>query len=327
MLCIDVHHHFFPADLQKGSSNEKLGWKTPAGTLPWSPEICLKAMDVSGIDIAILSLPALFTGSVCEENRAMARERNITMSTIVQAHPTRFGFFGCLPFLDDIKGALEEIAYSLDVLKADGISLSSSYGVGVEARYVGDDRYDAIWAELHRRKAVVFLHGAQVASSTPMPHPFLCVPVSEVPNETFKAAAHLVVTGRKRKYADVKIILAHLGGTTPFLAPRVAVLSNHMGCPLTPEEILADFKSFYYDTALSSYDATLACIDKFLEPDHILFGSDFPAVSIEMAGWYTNNVRGHYGSDRGKLEMILGRTALQLFPGLQSRAQGTWASP
>jgi hypothetical protein len=53
-----------------------------------------------------------------------------------------------------------------------------------------------------------------------------------VPNETFKAAAHLVVTGRKRKYARARIILAHLGGSTPFLAPRVAVLAGHMGCAL-----------------------------------------------------------------------------------------------
>src|SRR5260370_38430163 len=76
----------------------------------------------------------------------------------------------------------------------------------------------------------------------------------EAPNETFKAAAHLVVTGHRRMFPDVKIILAHLGGTTPFLASRVAVLSNHMGCPLSPEKILDAFRSFNYVTALGSYN-------------------------------------------------------------------------
>lgn len=99
---------------------------------------------------------------------------------------------------------------------------------------------------------------------------------TKVPNETFKAAAHLVVTGKKRRYPDVKIILAHMGGATPFLASRVAVLSNHMGCPLGPEEILEDFRNFYYETALSAHDNTLAALEKFVTTDHILFGTDFP---------------------------------------------------
>lgn len=100
--------------------------------------------------------------------------------------------------------------------------------------------------------------------------------VAKVPNETFKAAAHLVVTGKKRRYSHVKIILAHMGGATPFLAPRVAVLSNHMGCPLSPDEIIEDFRSFYYETALSAHDISLGTMEKFVAADHILFGTDFP---------------------------------------------------
>lgn len=100
--------------------------------------------------------------------------------------------------------------------------------------------------------------------------------ISQVPNETFKAAAHLVVTGHRRKFPDVKIILAHLGGSAPFLAARVAVLSNHMGCGLSPEEILDDFKTFYYETALSAYEVNLIAMENFVEHDHILFGTDFP---------------------------------------------------
>jgi len=46
--------------------------------------------------------------------------------------------------------------------------------------YIGHDKYEPIWAELNRRKAVVFLHGAQTPSSTPYPHPYLGVPITEV---------------------------------------------------------------------------------------------------------------------------------------------------
>ncbi|KAJ6539420.1 hypothetical protein B0H19DRAFT_1178948 [Mycena capillaripes] len=276
MFVVDVHHHFFPANLDKRQSNEKVGWHTPPENLPWSAEISLKFMDASSIDVAILSFPAIASGFVGQENRDQARERNHAMASLCLAHPDRLGFFATLPFLDDIEGALAEIAYALDELGADGIGLSSSYGEGMDATYVGDDRYDSIWAEFNKRSTTVFLHGAQTPSSTPYPHPFLGVPIIEVPNETFKAAAHLVVTGRKRKYADVHIILAHLGGSTPFLAARVSVLSGHMGCNLSPDEILEDFKSFYYDTALSAHESTLSAMETFVSPDRILFGTDFP---------------------------------------------------
>ena len=98
----------------------------------------------------------------------------------------------------------------------------------------------------------------------------------QVPNETFKAAAHLVVTGKKRRFSNVRIVLAHLGGSAPFLAPRVAALSTHMGCPLTKDEILEDFRSFYFDTALSSSETTLAAMKTFTNEKHILYGTDFP---------------------------------------------------
>jgi 6-methylsalicylate decarboxylase len=69
-----------------------------------------------------------------------------------------------------------------------------------------------------------------------------------------------------------------MGGSTPLLAARVSVLSPHMGCRLSPDEILADFRSFYYDTALSGYETNLVALESFLggEVSRILFGTDFP---------------------------------------------------
>ncbi|KAJ7068341.1 hypothetical protein C8F01DRAFT_957099, partial [Mycena amicta] len=276
---IDIHHHYFELALDKANASKKVGWSTPSENLPWSPEISLNYMDTEGIDVAILSFPAISVGSVGRENREQARRRNVEMARLSRLHPSRFGFFATLPFLDDIEGktcAIAEIAFALGELKADGISLSSCYGEGANAVYIGDEKYDEIWRELNRRSTTVFLHGAQIPSSTPYPHPFLGIPTVEVPGETYKAAAHLVVSGRKRKYPDVHIILAHLGGSTPFLAARVAALASHMGCELSPEEIMEDFKTFYFDSALSAHPTTLTLMRSFVGPERILFGTDFP---------------------------------------------------
>lgn len=67
-----------------------------------------------------------------------------------------------------------------------------------------------------------------------------------------------------------------MGGSTMILAPRVAVLSPHMGCLLSTEEIIEDFKSFYYDTALAAYDSNLKLMESFVHPERVLFGTDLP---------------------------------------------------
>ncbi|KAF7977434.1 hypothetical protein HWV62_3590 [Athelia sp. TMB] len=316
---VDFHHHFFPSDLNKAKSNIDAGWKTPEGNLPWNPAISIQSMNALGIQIALLSLPANPSGEVSSENRRLARAHNMLAANICETYPGRFGFLAGLPFLDDIEGVLEEMAHSLDVLGADGIALTSSYGSGMLSTYIGHEKYDRIWEELDRREAVVFLHGAQIPSSTSHPDPLLGLPVVEVPNETFKAAAHLVVTGKKRKYPKVKIVLAHLGGSSPFLAARVAVLSRHMGCKLTPAEILEDFKTFYFETALSAHETNLAAMERFVTPDRILFGTDFPAVSTAMAAWYTENLDGYYLADALKKDAIMFQNAFNLLPGLRKR--------
>jgi len=127
---IDVHHHYFPHDLRKEQVNVKLGWKTPEGSLPWSPQVSLHAMDAMNVDVAMLSLPPLASGQVGEENRAAARKRNEYAAAICAEYPNRFSFFSCLPFLDDVEGCLQELAHAMDELHACGVSLASCYGDG-----------------------------------------------------------------------------------------------------------------------------------------------------------------------------------------------------
>jgi predicted TIM-barrel fold metal-dependent hydrolase len=105
---IDVHHHFFPSSMDKAKRSLQLGWRTPPENLPWSPEISLRYMDASGIDFAILSLPPSFAGKVGPEDRAAARAHNSYAANVCKRHPTRFGFFAGVPFLDDVEGGVRD---------------------------------------------------------------------------------------------------------------------------------------------------------------------------------------------------------------------------
>jgi predicted TIM-barrel fold metal-dependent hydrolase len=319
---IDLHQHFFPpgADHQRQVEHET-GWRLPPENFPWSPAKNLRFMDRLGIETCILSLTGSPGGDgVGVANRRFARFLNTTAHQAVIDHPGRFGFFANLPIPSDTDAALEELAYALDVLGAVGVNLTSSYGTGDQARYVGHDVFDPIWEELDRRGAVVFIHGDQTPSRNRPPNRLVPLPVGEVPNETYKAAADLVTRAKTRRYANVRIVLAHSGGSTPFLASRVAGLAHLQSSELSPEEMIEDFRGFYYETALSGFETNLVALENFVPPDHLLFGSDFPAVDLATAAWYTHNVDAYFADRPQHLEAVMRTNALALFPRLGSHA-------
>jgi len=323
---IDFHHHLFPGldvmsqfDVDFGALAGGAGWPIPPGNAPWTPELSVAFMDSLSIQTAILSWPGdLEHGLPAAERRRFARVLNTTARQAVEDHPGRFGFFAHLPTPTDVDAALEELAYALDELSADGVTLTNVYGTGADARSLGDEVFDPLWAELDRRRALVFIHGEQTPGSNPFPNKFLPTPVSEVPNETYKAAADLVTSGKKRQYPNARIILSHSGGSTPFLSSRVAVLSNYLGCGLTPEEIIADFRTFYFETALSGFETNLIALENFVPPEQILFGTDFPAISLDMARWYTDNVDTYFASRPLLHAQVMHGNAHTLIPRLSS---------
>ncbi|KAI0005031.1 amidohydrolase 2 [Russula compacta] len=307
---VDIHHHFFPPSLSsvKAAQSQAVGFRTPPENLPWNADLSLRAMDSLGIQLAVLSLPAGIAETFDEAKRV-----NVLMHEIVLHHENRFAFWGCLGDWRDIQGALQLISYVFDELGAVGIAASSSYGSGGESRYIGDDIYDPIWSALDARGAIVFIHGTQTPPSAPILHPALGLPITEVPHETFKAAAQLVVSGKTRRFSRLDFVLAHMGGSTLALAPRVAGLARYMGAPLSGDEILFEFRRYWWDTALSGTSVTECGAQVWGFGDRILWGSDFPAVSLETIRWFDSHLEKVYQTNAPQLENVHRKNALRLF--------------
>jgi len=267
---IDVHHHVVPPLYARWLRELGLA----AGGLPvpdWSGEASLELMDERGVEAAVLSVstPGVHLTDNAEA-RYRAREVNEFAAKVVSDHPTRFGLFATLT-LPDVDGALAELAYAFDTLRADGVVLlANSRGV-----YLGDPRFDPVFDELNRRGAVVFVHPSTLPGLAPLPG----VPafVADFLLDTTRAAIGLARSGTLDRFPDLKVILSHAGGFVPYAAYRIAIAASAAGNPL---EGMACLKRFYFDTALSSSPTALPSLLAFAEPDHVLFGSDFPYAPV-----------------------------------------------
>ena len=91
--------------------------------------------------------------------------------------------------------------------------------------------------------------------------------------DTTRAAYLLVRNGIRARYPKIRFILSHAGGFVPYASHRMAVaITADTGRSWA--DVLDDFASFYFDTALSSSAAALPSLLAFARPGHITFGSD-----------------------------------------------------
>ena len=319
---IDVHSHaLLPLWLDAASkalniSRDNLqiaGTPVPA----WSVDIHLAMMDANGIAACVLSWPSATSFLKGKPARDLARAMNEAFAEIVARHPTRFGAFAVLP-LDDMDASIEEMSYPLDVLKLDGVS-SSTHVAGV---YLGDSRFDTWFAEMNRRRATLFVHPVPPLNADKV-NIGINVAILEFMFDSTRMATHMVLSGAKKRFADVRLICTHGGGTIPYVASRISILEPLFGAgpnrpTLSGEEVLAGLSTFYFDLTASTAPASLDAIRHLAPPSQLMLGFDFPmmpAITIPPA-W--KKFEDHDYSARDRYNIVQG-TALDLLPGLAER--------
>lgn len=314
---IDVHHHVVPPWYREAVTQNypDLYMHLPA----WSVESDGELMEHQGMATAILSLsdPGVFFADQALASK-LARRYNEFVAKLIAQFPRHYGAFGVLP-LPDTQAATEAAVYALDTLKLDGIGLLSNY----RGFYLSDEGTDELFSELNRRHAVVFLHPAEPPEGT---SPRRSIPaLFDYPFETTRAITLLLTTGKLEQYPEIRWILAHAGGTLPYLAYRISSMLGAMRNmqAATPsahaeQDVLTVIQSLYYDTAISGSSLPLPTLQAVSAPSHILFGSD--ATFAPEAG-ITANTQGllaYPGFQPDEQRMIASENARALFPRLRS---------
>ena len=307
---IDVHHHLSPP-----------GWVAVARSrgidalaTNWSVEKSLADMDRAGIATALLSVTTpgvVFPDLDVAAGRRLARESNEYGARLVRDHAGRFGFFAALPMYD-VEGSLAEIAYALDVLKADGVGLLTSYG----DKWLGDPVFFPIMEELNRRKLVVYTHPTTARCCvnlqlTVQPQ------MIEFGTDTTRAIASILFNGNARRFRDIRWIFSHGGGTMPFLIERFVrnPLLVPSSAPLFPEGVAAELRRFYYDTAQVANPAAMSALSQVVPTSQIVLGTDFP---YRTALDQVKGLRDCGVFKEAELRMIERDTALALLPRLRA---------
>jgi len=315
MTTIDVHHHILP-DFFWRETNGDHGVVGGIAPPPWSAPEALSFMDDAGIDVAVTSVstPGVHMGDDARA-RALARRCNELAADLIQARPDRFGAFACLP-LPDVDGSFAELEYALDVLKLDGVVLFSN----ARGAYLGDKRFAPLFAELERRRAVVFVH--PTASPDPTAHA-LGLPDSliDFTADTTRTVAQLHYTNTFARTPNVKYIFSHAGGTIPYLATRFSIVDEMRVIAGAEErDSAADtFRRLYWDTALSWRDPVLQMLRATVGIDHVLYGSDYPYLRRDLAVGSVEHISRTQVLTDPERTAVLGGTAMTLLPRIAAR--------
>jgi len=307
---IDVHHHFVPPSYLAENRDRIVaasGGQIHPAWISWTIAGALDSMDKHGVATAVLSLtfPGVWFGDAQAAART-ARQVNEYAADLARSHPSRFGRFAVVP-LPDTEGSLREIEYALDVLKADGIGLLTSYG----DRWLGNAAYQPVFEELNRRKAVVFVHPATPFCCRAL-LPDVAPTVAEIPQDTTRAVTNLLFTGTFARFREIRFIFTHAGGSMPMVFGRMRQYAPSDIAEKAPDGIEYELRRQYYDIAGTAFRPAITALTSLIPTTHILFGSDNPYVPLAETAEGMQRV----GFSAADLQLIGRDNALALLPRL-----------
>jgi predicted TIM-barrel fold metal-dependent hydrolase len=270
---IDTHQHPVPEFYKHAMAKVGISGSGENPWPEWSLQAQLDLMDETGIAAAVNSIasPGAYFGEVDFAVR-VSRECNEGLAKLVSDHPHRFGGFALLP-LPAVKEAVQEAIYALDTLKLEGICLLSHAG----PRHLGHPDEDELYAELDRRKAVIFIHPLRNQARN-VPEYGYPAGMTELVLDTTRAVANLLWHGTFGKFPNIRWIMPHGAGTIPFLAYRLSAMDKkpHIAGNLPGGSVASALRELYYDVAEIVSPAPLKTLMATTDTAHILFGSDFP---------------------------------------------------
>ncbi|KAG5930846.1 hypothetical protein E4U53_002101 [Claviceps sorghi] len=253
-------------------------------------------MDTHRIDISVLSCANPWLDFVDPAQAgALAESVNNDFSSMCREHPGRLFFFGTLPLTAPLETLQASVSHLQGLPYCRGIVLGTS-GLG---KGLDDPNLLPLFEAVAAANLTVFLHphyglpnhvwgprAGEYGHVLPLALGF--------PMETTIAVARMYLAGVFDKVRNLRLLLAHSGGTLPFLAGRIESCIVHDGqlvregkagqgrrtiWQVLKEQIYLD-AVIYSEVGLKAAIAASSC-------DRLMFGTDhpfFPPISTDEQG-------------------------------------------
>ena len=296
-MIVDFHNHFFPKayldEIAKGQAKASATTDADGRTIMYTNgdyniiveehhngAARVAAMDAAGVDMQCLTMTV--PGVHSEEPKMgirLAQIVNDGFAQVMSDFPGRYTSLAILPLQDPAASAIElERAVTQNGLTG-GMLFSHINGISLD-----DQRFWPLYEKAEALNVPLFVHPI-VPNHIGALGDYRLVAIEGFLFDTSTAASRLIFSGVCERFSNLTWILAHLGGTLPFLAERM-----DRGFEVYPEcrEHLTQPPSNYLKKMyLDTFPHTPMAIEytaKFSGADKILMGTDYPHQIGDLPG-------------------------------------------
>lgn len=295
---IDVHTHAidpglpdlngeFPGNWPAATHREDGRLALAIGTHPyrvvddrcWSAERRIADMDTEGVAAQVVSpMPTtLLHGNDPAGAAVLAAAQNEFLDRLRSRKPDRLQAFGAVP-LQDVDAAVAELRSCVERGFL-GVAIGTRVRVEGEVRPLTDPGLDPFFVEAARLNAIVFVHPVDAESDPRLLELGLGFGAG-MQSETGIAAAGLLDREVMARRADGPILLAHGGGTLPWLLPRLDKgerLVDRQATGVASERV----RRHFFTDSLTYDSQQLQIVADRVGAGHVLLGTDYPFIARE----------------------------------------------
>jgi aminocarboxymuconate-semialdehyde decarboxylase len=246
----------------------------------YDPAARIADMDVAGVDMQVLTftVPGVHSETAVHGHK-LAQIINDGLADMIRQHPTRFTGLAILP-LQEPMTAVQELERAVTQLGLRGGTLFTH----INGTQLDDPSFLPLYEKAVELDVPLFIHPI-IPQHTDNMRDYRLVAVMGFLFETTIAAARLVYSGLLERLPNLKLVLAHMGGTLPFVAERMVrgyevYEESRAHLSQSPMETL---KGFYMDTFPGAPNAVATAV-AFAGADKLLMGSDYPHQIGDLAG-------------------------------------------
>ena len=237
-------------------------------------DIRLSEMDRGGLEHQILSMWTDIFGYEMPSDSGLAWHRllNECLANLCEEHSEIFSWMASGPMQDAGK-ASRELERSIGAGAVGAIVATH-----IDHQNLGECNLDEFWSTCTKLDVPVFLHPAQPIAPQRATK-FALNQVVAYTNDTTLTVGSLISNGVMDRFPDLRLVLSHGGGSTPWLIGRFDRMyyaaPHEITGTVAEKPPSAYLDQFYYDTILHNGQA-LRYLRELVGVDRLLLGTDLP---------------------------------------------------